>query len=221
MGIKDMEIRLNNAIMQSQKVITQAVPVYASPVMPAEASSEGTTPAKVSFEETTPAEIPFEGTVPAEVSFEETAAEAPALGTETDATAGLDMSENLDFESIKNPVDETAFDFTSEEAAGPAEEDHLEQIAEEVSAQVNEEAQEIPESKEAKESKAPEIDTSNPNKQLGADEIEALFASMSQEATESAPEPEKETPAPAIDLSDPNKHLSADEIAALFSSMGA
>jgi hypothetical protein len=44
---------------------------------------------------------------------------------------------------------------------------------------------------------------------------------MSQEATESAPEPEKETPAPAIDLSDPNKHLSADEIAALFSSMGA
>jgi hypothetical protein len=76
-------------------------------------------------------------------------------------------------------------------------------------------------SKAVKETKEPEIDTSNPNKQLGADEIEALFASMSQEATESAPEPEKETPAPAIDLSDPNKHLSADEIAALFSSMGA
>jgi hypothetical protein len=260
MGIKDMEIRLNNAIMQSQKVITQAVPVYAPPVMPAgEAPSDGTTPAKASIENTTSTEIPFDGTVPAEVSFDETAAETPAQEAGTDITVGLDMSGNLDFESIKNPVEEKAFDFTTEEAAGPAEEDHLEQIAEDVSAQVNEEVQAIPESKEpvpepavesveepaakkadeapsekksaqkpaskkakaAKETKAPEIDTSNPNKQLGADEIEALFASMSQEATESAPEPEKDTPAPAIDLSDPNKHLSADEIAALFSSMGA
>jgi hypothetical protein len=261
MGIKDMEIRLNNAIMQSQKVITQTVPVYASPVMTAgEAPIDVKTPGKVSVEETTSAEAPFDGTVPAEVSFEETTAEVPTLGKETDMTAGLDMSGNLDFESTKIPVEETAFDSIAEEAAGPAEEGHLEQIAEEVSAQVKEEAQAIPESKEAvfepavepaeeepavekkqeasakktsaqkpaskkakaaKETKAPEIDTSNPNKQLGADEIEALFASMSQEATESAPEPEKETPAPAIDLSDPNKHLSADEIAALFSSMGA
>jgi hypothetical protein len=254
MGIKDMEIRLNNAIMQSQKIVAQAVPVYASPVMTTgEASIDGTAQAKVSFENTTSTEAPFDGTVPAEVSFEETAAEAPAQEAGTDITVGLDMSGNLDFESIKNPVEETSFDFTTEEQP-------LEQIAENVSAQVNEEAQEIPEAKDAvfetavepaeeelavektqeapakkasaqkpaskkskaaKETKEPEIDTSNPNKQLGADEIEALFASMSQEATESAPEPEKETPAPAIDLSDPNKHLSADEIAALFSSMGA
>jgi hypothetical protein len=253
MGIKDMEIRLNNAIMQSQKIVAQAVPVYASPVMTTgEASIDGTAQAKVSFENTTSTEAPFDGTVPAEVSFEETAAEVPAQEAGTDITVGLDMSGNIDFESIKNPVEETAFDFTTEEK-------HLEQIAENVSAQVNEEAQAVQESKEAvpepvaepveepaakkadevpvenvsaqkpaskkskavKETKEPEIDTSNPNKQLGADEIEALFASMSQEATESAPEPEKETPAPAIDLSDPNKHLSADEIAALFSSMGA
>jgi hypothetical protein len=249
MGLKDMEIRLNNAIMQSQKVITQTVPVYASPVMPAgEISIDGKTQAKVSFEETTPAEAPLDGIMPAEVSIEETAAEMPTPEAETDITAGSDLSGNLDF------------DFSAEEAAGPAEENHPEQIEEDDSAPVKEEAQAIPEpeeadpepavepaeeepivekeekapakkepaqksaskkSKAAKETKAPEIDTSNPNKQLGADEIEALFATMSQEATESAPESENETPASAVDLSDPNKHLSADEIAALFSSMGA
>lgn len=64
---------------------------------------------------------------------------------------------------------------------------------------------------------APTIgDVSDPNKQLSADEIAALFAAAE-------PAPKKEEPAPAPEpvavtpiSEDPNKQLSADEIAALF-----
>ena len=60
----------------------------------------------------------------------------------------------------------------------------------------------------------------DPNKQLSADEIAALFAAAE-------PAPKKEEPAPAPEpvavtpvSDDPNKQLSADEIAALFASIG-
>ena len=70
---------------------------------------------------------------------------------------------------------------------------------------------------------APEPDLSDPNKQLSPDEIAALFASMTDEVTDSAPQPAVEEPpkAPEADLSDPNRQLSPDEIAALFSSMSS
>ena len=70
---------------------------------------------------------------------------------------------------------------------------------------------------------APKPDLSDPNKQLSPDEIAALFASMTDEVTDSAPQPAvEETPkAPEVDLSDPNRQLSPDEIAALFSSMSS
>ena len=60
----------------------------------------------------------------------------------------------------------------------------------------------------------------DPNKQLSADDIAALFAAAE-------PAPKKEEPAPAPEpvavtpvSDDPNKQLSADEIAALFASIG-
>ncbi|MCI5856629.1 MAG: hypothetical protein MR016_04595, partial [Agathobacter sp.] len=70
---------------------------------------------------------------------------------------------------------------------------------------------------------------SDPNKQLSPDEIAALFASMTDDVTNSTPEPAAEEPAPVaeppktpdVDLSDPNRQLSPDEIAALFSSMSS
>ena len=70
---------------------------------------------------------------------------------------------------------------------------------------------------------APKPDLSDPNKQLSPDEIAALFASMTDEVTDSAPQPAVEEPpkAPEADLSDPNRQLSPDEIAALFSSMSS
>ncbi|WP_306765315.1 hypothetical protein [Agathobacter rectalis] len=65
---------------------------------------------------------------------------------------------------------------------------------------------------------------SNPNRQLSADEIAALFASANAGATEpeSEPEPVSEpepAKSPVVDLNNTNRNLTPDEIAALFSSM--
>ena len=85
---------------------------------------------------------------------------------------------------------------------------------------VEEEAAPEPEVAEATpEPEAPTIgDVSDPNKQLSADEIAALFAAAdpAPKKEEPAPEPVAEAPAPAAVSDDPNKQLSADEIAALF-----
>ena len=74
--------------------------------------------------------------------------------------------------------------------------------------------------------------SSDPNRQLSADEIAALFASAnggtgeaeSEPAAEAVTEPVpevKEEPAkpPVVDLNNTNRNLTPDEIAALFSSM--
>ena len=76
---------------------------------------------------------------------------------------------------------------------------------------------------------APAVDLSDPNKKMNPDEIAALIASMgageSESVVESEPEPivepepvEEEKP-PMPDLSDPNRTLSPDEIAALIANI--
>jgi hypothetical protein len=65
---------------------------------------------------------------------------------------------------------------------------------------------------------------SDPNRQLSADEIAALFASANAGATEPESKPAGEVitePAksPVVDLNNTNRNLTPDEIAALFSSM--
>ena len=71
---------------------------------------------------------------------------------------------------------------------------------------------------------------SDPNRQLSADEIAALFASANAGATEPESEPEPVSEAepvsepepaksPVVDLNNTNRNLTPDEIAALFSSM--
>lgn len=65
---------------------------------------------------------------------------------------------------------------------------------------------------------------SDPNRQLSADEIAALFASANAGVTEpeSEPEPVSEpepAKSPVVDLNNTNRNLTPDEIAALFSSM--
>ena len=66
--------------------------------------------------------------------------------------------------------------------------------------------------------------SSDPNRQLSADEIAALFASANAGATEPESKPAEEVitePAksPVVDLNNTNRNLTPDEIAALFSSM--
>ncbi len=65
---------------------------------------------------------------------------------------------------------------------------------------------------------------SDPNRQLSADEIAALFASANAGATEPESEPTEKVitePAksPVVDLNNTNRNLTPDEIAALFGSM--
>ena len=65
---------------------------------------------------------------------------------------------------------------------------------------------------------------SDPNRQLSADEIAALFASANAGATEPESKPAEEVitePAksPVVDLNNTNRNLTPDEIAALFGSM--
>ena len=62
---------------------------------------------------------------------------------------------------------------------------------------------------------------SDPNRQLSADEIAALFASANAGATEPESEPAAEEAVADTTNSDPNRQLSADEIAALFASANA
>ena len=72
---------------------------------------------------------------------------------------------------------------------------------------------------------APEIDLSDPNKAMSPDDIAALFASMAGDtpaAEEEEPvieEPVVEDIPPMPDLSDPNRALSPDEIAALIANL--
>ena len=59
---------------------------------------------------------------------------------------------------------------------------------------------------------------SDPNRQLSADEIAALFASANEGTVEAESEPVTEEAVADTTNSDPNRQLSADEIAALFAS---
>lgn len=67
------------------------------------------------------------------------------------------------------------------------------------------------------------VDTTNsdPNRQLSADEIAALFASANGGTGEAESEPAAEEAVADTTNSDPNRQLSADEIAALFASANA
>jgi chaperonin cofactor prefoldin len=226
MGIKDMEIRLSNAIIQSQNMAAQAAPVYASPMMEAGMTEAPT----VSGTEMDRTENPADAGMEDVLSMEEEPvanAEEP-VNVAMEDTASMAEEPDVNAEEPADEAVEAALRMAEESAANievPAEEPVVEaddfgqtqETAPERNQEILEPAVETP----VKE--APAVDMSNPNKQLGADEIESLFASISQEATENVPEPEpaEEKAEPSIDLSDPNKRMSADEIAALFSSMGA
>lgn len=213
-ALKDMEIRMNNAIMQSQKVIAQA-PVVAPPIqqtMPIQQEAE--------VDETPKQEDLQEEPVLSELETEpELEIEEPI---ESDPILELDPDLNLESEIEPEIIPEEELESISE----------LEPISEP-------ELETIPEP--AEEETPPMPDLSDPNKSLSADEIAALFANMggdngpapepelepepipepvSEPELEPIPEPAEEETPPMPDLSDPNKSLSPDEIAALFANMG-
>ena len=97
---------------------------------------------------------------------------------------------------------------TGEAESEPAEEVITEPVTEVKAEPVAEEAQ-------------ADAGSSDPNRQLSADEIAALFASANGGTGEAESEPVTEEAVADTTNSDPNRQLSADEIAALFASANA
>lgn len=235
MELKDMEIRLDNAIMQSQKVVAAAAPVMtAAPVMAAPVTQPVIQPAEEPIVEpeliaepepiamTEPVlepETVMEDSIPAEpepmvmsAPIEDAVPVVEEIAEDASAAGEISADDSMTDEEIGKLLDDVLGDL------GISEEE------------------EIP----------PMPDLSDPNKMMSPDDIAALLANMS----DIAPEPEAEEAvadiepigesdvalepevsveaadtgvdagsAADVDLSDPNKQLSPDEIAALFASM--
>lgn len=231
LAIKDMELRLNQTIMNSQKVVVSqpqvSVPV-ATPVEPQ--------PAPQNHVEETPVEP--------EISPE------PEESMEPEPEISPDLEENPEPEILPDIPEEESFEpeeeppvMAADEIIPPDPEESIEEAEELV------EPDPIPEEaivEEANDENLPEEelppmpDLSDPNRSMSPDEIAALFANMGndnnadkvEEPAEETVEPEdipepieepeavKEAPLQPEEPADPNKALSPDEIAALFASMG-
>ena len=247
LAIKDMELRLNQTIMNSQKVVVSqpqvSVPV-ATPVEPQ--------PAPQNHVEETPAEP--------EISPEpeESMEPEPEISPEPEESMEPEPEISPEPEESMEPDPEILPDIPEEESFEPEEEPPV-MAADEIippdPEESIEEAEElvepdpIPEDaivEEANDENLPEEelslmpDLSDPNRAMSPDEIAALFANMGNddnadkagEPVEETVEPEdipepieepeavKEAPLQPEEPADPNKALSPDEIAALFASMG-
>ena len=247
LAIKDMELRLNQTIMNSQKVVVSqpqvSVPV-AAPVVPQPAPKDHVE------------EIPAEPEISPEP--EESMEPEPEISPEPEESMEPEPEISPEPEESMEPDPEILPDIPEEESFEPEEEPPV-MAADEIippdPEESIEEAEElvepdpIPEDaivEEANDENLPEEelspmpDLSDPNRAMSPDEIAALFANMGNddnadkagEPVEETVEPEdipepieepeavKEAPLQPEEPADPNKALSPDEIAALFASMG-
>ena len=222
-AMKDMELRLNQTIMNSQKVVVSqpqvSVPV-ATPVEPQ--------PAPQNHVEETPAEP--------EISPEPEESMEPEEDMEPEILPDIPEEEDL------KPEEEPPI-MAADEIIPPDPEEAIEEAEELVEPDpIPEEAivDEADDENLPEEELPPMPDLSDPNRSMSPDEIAALFANMGndnnadkvEEPAEETVEPEdipepieepeavKEAPLQPEEPADPNKALSPDEIAALFASMG-
>ena len=230
-AMKDMELRLNQTIMNSQKVVVSqpqvSVPV-ATPVEPQ--------PAPQNHVEETPVEP--------EISPE------PEESMEPEPEISPDLEENPEPEILPDIPEEENLKpeedlpvMAADEIIPPDPEESIEEAEELVEPDpIPEEAivDEADDENLPEEELPPMPDLSDPNRSMSPDEIAALFANMGndnnadkvEEPAEETVEPEdipepieepeavKEAPLQPEEPADPNKALSPDEIAALFASMG-
>ena len=232
-AMKDMELRLNQTIMNSQKVVVSqpqvSVPV-ATPVEPQ--------PAPQNHVEETPVEPEISPEPEESMEPEPEISPEPEESMEPEPEILPDIPEEESFEPEEEPPVMAA-----DEIIPPDPEESIEEAEELV------EPDPIPEDaivEEANDENLPEeelspmLDLSDPNRAMSPDEIAALFANMGNddnadkagEPVEETVEPEdipepieepeavKEAPLQPEEPADPNKALSPDEIAALFASMG-
>lgn len=230
-AIKDMELRLNQTIMNSQKVVVSqpqvSVPV-ATPVEPQ--------PAPQNHVEETPVEP--------EISPEpeESMEPEPEISLEPEEDMEPEILPDIPEEEDLKPEEEPPI-MAADEIIPPDPEEAIEEAEELVEPDpIPEEAivDEADDENLPEEELPPMPDLSDPNRAMSPDEIAALFANMGndnnadkvEEPAEETVEPEdipepieepeavKEAPLQPEEPADPNKALSPDEIAALFASMG-
>ena len=230
-AMKDMELRLNQTIMNSQKVVVSqpqvSVPV-ATPVEPQ--------PAPQNHVEETPVEP--------EISPEpeESMEPEPEISLEPEEDMEPEILPDIPEEEDLKPEEEPPI-MAADEIIPPDPEEAIEEAEELVEPDpIPEEAivDEADDENLPEEELPPMPDLSDPNRSMSPDEIAALFANMGndnnadkvEEPAEETVEPEdipepieepeavKEAPLQPEEPADPNKALSPDEIAALFASMG-
>lgn len=194
LAIKDMELRLNQTIMNSQKVVVSqpqvSVPV-AAPVVPQ--------PAPQNHVEETPAE-PEESMEPEpEISpdLEESMEPEPEISPEPEESMEPEPEISPEPEESMEPDPEILPDIPEEESFEPEEEPPV-MAADEI----------IPPDPEESIEEAEELVEPDP---IPEDAI------VEEANDENLPEEEL---SPMPDLSDPNRAMSPDEIAALFANMG-
>ena len=242
-AMKDMELRLNQTIMNSQKVVVSqpqvSVPV-ATPVEPQ--------PAPQNHVEETPVEP--EISPEPEESMEPEPEISPDLEESLEPEISLEPEEDMEPEILPDipeeedlkPEEEPPI-MAADEIIPPDPEEAIEEAEELVEPDpIPEEAivDEADDENLPEEELPPMPDLSDPNRSMSPDEIAALFANMGndnnadkvEEPAEETVEPEdipepieepeavKEAPLQPEEPADPNKALSPDEIAALFASMG-
>ena len=211
--MKDMELRLNAALSQNQKVIVQSAP-----------ASFGTTSDEKSFLN----EVMADEVADTDDDLEETVEPEPVVVPEPNSApepvAAPEPIPEPEPVAAPEPIPEPE----SEPVAAPEPIPEPESVAA---------PEPIPEPEPVV---APEP-ASDSNRSLSPDEIAALFANMGNDSTSEAKEEPVQEPAPEViekptvaekteapadstqpmpDSSDPNKTLSPDEIAALFANMG-
>ena len=230
-AMKDMELRLNQTIMNSQKVVVSqpqvSVPV-ATPVEPQ--------PAPQNHVEETPVEP--------EISPEpeESMEPEPEISPDLEENPEPEISPDIPEEENLKPEEDLPV-MAADEIIPPDPEESIEEAEELVEPDpIPEEAivEEADDENLPEEELPPMPDLSDPNRSMSPDEIAALFANMGndnnadkvEEPAEETVEPEdipepieepeavKEAPLQPEEPADPNKALSPDEIAALFASMG-
>ena len=223
--MKDMELRLNTALSQNQKMIVQSAPVsYATATEPVSEPEPVRTPKPIAEPE--PAVV-SESVVAPETITEPEPVVAPEAITEPEPVVAPEPIVEPEPVATLEPIVEPEPVVAPEPIVEP----------EPVAA-----PEPIPAPEPVAEPVQPAAEpASDSNRSLSPDEIAALFANMGNDSASETkeepvtePEPEvteepiaaeaTEAPAdstpPMPDLSDSNKTLSPDEIAALFANMG-
>ena len=195
MNLKDMEIRMSNAILQSQKVITEQIPVYQAPVMQsAMPVMQSTVPVMQNAVPTEQPAAPISQPAPEPVVMEEPIIEEPVM-MEEPAEELPPMPDLSDPNKQMSPDDIAAL-FANLGGGSPAVEESV--PVEEI----------IPDPVVMEE---PIIEEPMMEEPIIEEPVMMEEPIMEEPAEELPPMP---------DLSDPNKQMSPDDIAALFANLG-